>query len=183
MPTREEAAAMARRYRGLYEEAIRARNQADKSASDCKARKRSIESSLSDCRTEKNSLEARRDAVKAILSHFDNNTSYYVNKANRSAKTAGEKYVTAIKCDTISSASLETTFHTKTVSEDPHLSSAYTDCYTEMTRLETAIETINAQIQKYDLEMNSLEAQISAFTKSAQMHNDEARYYYRLANP
>ena len=52
-----------------------------------------------------------------------------------------------------------------------------------MTRLETAIETINAQIQKYDSDMNTLESQISAFTKSAQMHTDEARYYYRLANP
>lgn len=183
MPTQQEAAYYYRYYTNLYQEAKGERNRANSLIDESTTRKRQNESQLSECKSSKKNLEERLKGVKNIISFFQNDVTRSVNKANRSAVSAGEKYTASIRCDSISSASIGNAFHLKTVEEDATmLVPAYQSCTEERDRLERAIQTLNDQITRLNNAISSLESDMQRYRSIANNAESNMRTYSSRAN-
>lgn len=182
MPTKEEAAYYYRRYSQYYYDARSSRNAAVSRAESCKADKAAAENSLSSCKSQKKNLEARLEDVKEIISLLENSVASRISKANRAAGTAGEKYCRAIKCSSVSSASIESAYRTKTVTEDDDSADTYQSCKNEKARLEASIEELRNQIQALDRKISSLSSSIRSYTNAANNYAGDMRNYQNKAN-
>lgn len=183
MPTQQEAAYYYRYYSNLYQEARDERNRANELIDESSTRKRQGESTLSECKSSKKNLEERLKGVKNIISFFQKDVTRSINKANRSAVSAGEKYTASIRCDSISSASIGNAFHSKTVEEDATmLTPAYQSCTEEKERLERAIQTLNDQIVQLKNAISSLEGDMRRYRSIASNAESNMRTYSYRAN-
>lgn len=177
----EENASLKRKYELCASEERRKSNQAQAYADVCIAQKTQAENKLYASKLEKKNLEARLEEVKRIIKMFDGDVTTRITKANRSAQSAGEKYSGAIQCTFITSASIETVFHTKTVFEDDYLMSAYQSCTSEKNRLENAIESLRQQMNSLNNIISSLNSSIHSYTNTAYNCSLQASLYSRKA--
>lgn len=183
MPTQQEAAYYYRYYSNLYQEARSDRNRANGMLDESVAKKRQNESLLSECKAQKKNLEERLRGVKNIISFFLNDVTQCVNRANCSAESAGEKYITAIRCDTITSASIGRTFHSSTIDEDTlMLAPAFQSCNDEKDRLEKSIQTMSEQITRFNNAISSLESDICRYRSIASNAEGNMRTYRARAS-
>ena len=183
MPTKQEAAYYHRHYSNLYYEARGKRNRANEIMNERTKKKKQSESQLSSCKTQKKNFEERLRGVKKIISFLENNVSQCFDKANKSAISAGEKYVSAIRCDTISSANIGSSFHSKTIEEDTiMLKPAHQSCKDEKARLEREIQKLDEQIKTLNNAIASLESDIRRFRNAASNAEDDMRSYASRAN-
>jgi len=112
--------------------------------------------------SEKTNLEKRLAQVNAIISDLTGTVPSQLVSANRSAKTADEKYHTAIICRNGGSApsSIEVSFRTKGVEEDGNSASALQSCRTEKTRIENEIARLDREISQLAAQIDQLKSNI-----------------------
>lgn len=166
MFTQQEAADKYNYYFNLYQEARNEKDKANNMLDESSKQKRENESQLSKCKEQKKNLEERLVGVKNIISFFLHDITQHINKANRSAVSAGEKYTAAIRCDTITSTSIGSAFHSKTIDEDTRmLAPAYQNCNNEKERLERDIESLNKQTAQFNAAISLLESDIRRYRR------------------
>ena len=142
MPTPQEAAYYYRYYIKKYNVACSQQSGFRKQLEESIAEKGNKERTRSDKRALRKSVEERLREVKRVISHFDNNVTNALGKANRASTSAGEKYTSSIRCSGLSSASIQSVFYSKSIAEDGSmLSPAYRDCNTEKAKLDNTIQT------------------------------------------
>ena len=180
--TRDEAKNNYKKYRQGYETAECNRKKALYLADQSVMEKKRAEAELTSSKTSKKNLENRLEDIKHIISVFDGMITSSINNANRSAKNAEEKYKAAIKCTSVSSASIEVAFRTRSISEDADSSFAYRGCNTEKVRLEKAIEEIRIRINKLDSDINLFQNDIKKYTNNANTYAEQMQYFRTHAN-
>lgn len=142
-------------------------------AADDRANLRRAQESMQQQYAEKNSkvnrwgddkinLERRLQQVVQILSRLGGSVPNCISGVNSAANAAGQSFRGAIRCSGITSASLGTVFHTKSVEEDSHTASALSSCRAEKNRIETEIVRLAASIRSIEEEMRSLSSSIAA---------------------
>ncbi len=180
--TKEEARHYYKKYEQEYSTARANRNKAESRKAACESQKRSEEYSLASGKAEKKNLEERLSDIRVIISLLEGDVPSYIAKANRTAETAGEKYVSAIQCSMITNAGIQMAYRTKSVEEDADSANAYNSCLNEKIRLETAIEELRIYIQKINSKIDSLNAEICSAGKAYDYYGDEMEACKRKAS-
>lgn len=183
--TKEEAQHLYNKSMQEYDEARRGRSSAEYKKGSYESQKKSEETSLASSKLEKKNLEARLADIKVIISLLEHNVPSYISKANRAAETAGEKYVSAIKCSSITNASIQDAYYSKRLEEDVNSANAYHRCLDEQNRLEMAIENLSSQIQTISNKIDLLDSRIRSAASAYSIYDDEMKsckskinYYY-----
>lgn len=132
---------------------------------DSKRQRKQRNEDLRDVESEQHDLERRLSEVKKILGTFESEVDEVISKARGSAKKAHSLYQASIVCSGIASANVESAYSSKSVNVDSNSSAAYQSCIQEKTRLETAIERLKIERQKLKNEIDSIERQMSAYSK------------------
>lgn len=170
-----------KRYIQRYYEARNAVKRTNYEIESYQSKKRSGESALVSENKKKKDLEARLADIKEIIALLENSVPAYITRANRTAETVGEKYVSAVKCSEITNADIEAAYHTESIENDVNSADTYQNCLSEKDRLETAIEDLNRAIQKLHNEIIALEDSISGAKKGLLNYEYEMQSYKKKA--
>ena len=131
---------------------------------------------------DKINLERRLQQVVQILSRLGSSVPNCISGVNSAANTAGQSFRGAIRCSEITSASLGTVFHTKSVEEDFHTASALSSCRAEKDRIETEIARLAASIMSMEQEMQGLSSSIAAQSSQIDELNRSISNYKEQVN-
>ena len=151
----------------------RIQTQMENDAAKCKK----MSDAKSELSSRKKNLEARLEDVKQILSLLDGSVTSHISDANRSAVSAGEKYVEAIICSTITSSSIQEAYKTHSVQSESNSCDTYDRCKAEKRRLEEAIIQIQEKIREVDAKIAALE---SGLRSAANSYADISRTVNRI---
>ena len=149
-------------------------------ALDARDRKRSTETEMTQFKAQQRSFEARLEQVKSIITFFSQSIARSIGNANKTASALGEKYASAIRCNMITSASMERAFHSPTIEQDTiMLSPAVAACESEKARLEQSIENLRKQIHQCEVTIDALVTNLKGMQATAEQAQRNIQTYTR----
>jgi len=123
---------------------------------------------LEGCNATIKNVEKRLSDVNGIISMFKGDITSCIEKADRTANSSNEKYISAIKCDQVVMASVAFAFRSKSVSDDTDSSFAYQSLEKEKARLERQKSELEKEIHELCETISELEGSIKRYNSLVQ---------------
>lgn len=189
-PTPEEAKEEYDYSRSKYMQAASEKAASERAEQSYIDQRKTAMSTIQSCKTDKTNFEKRIKQIEEIIKMLEGRGGFFsedvpesITNANTSSQKADQSFKSCIKCDGISSASLDDVFHSKSVEEDSNSNNALNAFKNEKARLEEAVENLERQISSLSSSINDLNTQIrNCNSTQASLRHSMNGYAYEMSH-